>query len=95
MPRKERVQVLLSQEELERFRRHASAAGTSLSNWLREAGLRKADDVDQRERLDTPAALRGFFGRCDLLEDGTGTEPDWDEVKKLIAEGMTKGLPRP
>jgi hypothetical protein len=95
MPRKERIQVLLNQEELERFRGHAGAAGIALSRWLREAALKQADELDHRERLDSREALQAFFARCDALDDGAGDEPDWDDVKRRLADGKTSGLQGP
>jgi hypothetical protein len=93
MPRNERVQVLLSEEERERFRMHAKATGTSLSNWLRRAGLKQADELESRPRLDSVDALEEFFAECDALDDSGKTEPDWEQTKKLIADSRARGLP--
>lgn len=94
MSEKLRVQVLLTEGERERFRRCADDVGTSLSNWIREAALEKAEQQDGRERLDTVEKLEAFFDQCDRIHDGTGPEPDWEDVKKMIAESKIHGLPR-
>lgn len=72
---------------------HAQAAGTSLSNWLRRAGLRQAGELESRARLDSVDALAEFFAECDALDDGREGEPDWEQTKKLIADSRTRGLP--
>lgn len=93
MPRKERVQVLLTEQERERFRLHALASGTSLSNWMRRAGLSQAERAEKRDRLDTVEELEAFFVACDRLEDGGGAEPDWEQTRGVIGESRRRGLP--
>jgi len=93
MPKKTRVQVLLTEEERERFRRCARDVETSLSNFIREAAVEKAEQHQRRERLDTVEKLQVCSHECARIQDGTGPEPDWEDVKKMIAESKTHGLP--
>jgi len=95
MSEKMRVQVLLTEGERERFRRCADDVGTSLSNWFREAALEKAEQQERHDRLDTVEKLEAFFAECDRRNRGRGREPDWEDVKKMIAESKIHGLPRP
>jgi len=94
MSEKMRVQVLLTEGERERFRRCADEVGTSLSTWFREAAVEKAECQHKREPLDTVEKLEAFFKECDRIHDGTGPEPDWEDVKRMIAESKIHGLPR-
>ena len=95
MSEKLRVQVLLTEEERERFRRCAAKAGTSLSTWLREAGLAEATRRDKRDQLDTVEKLEAFFAECAERNRDRGREPDWDDVKKMILDSKSHGIPRP
>ena len=85
-----RVQVILSEEEREAFRRRAEARGTSLSAWLRDAGRQQLE----RERgamLGDAAAVRQFFAA--LRDEPLDREPDWDEHRGALADSRVAGLP--
>ncbi len=82
-----RVQVILSEAEREAFRRQAAAKKMSLSTWLREAGLKQLA-AEQTGPLRTVAELREFFGS---LPEEPGTEPDWDEHVRVMAESRRRG----
>ena len=84
-----RVQVLMQQEERERFRRMARQNGMSLSAWLRNAGLESADRQVQETPLDSVEALADFFARCDAREEGV--EPDWQEHLEVIGRSKSGG----
>ncbi|HEX9185721.1 MAG TPA: antitoxin [Vicinamibacteria bacterium] len=83
-----RVQVLLAEEERERFRRQAEREGLSLSAWLRRAGQ---DRIRSRQgrRISTVRELREFFREIDAREKGR--EPDWAEHKAAIARSKASG----
>lgn len=86
-----RVQVILSEEEREAFRRRAEARGTSLSAWLRDAGRQQLE----RERgalLADAATVRQFFAT--LPEEPLEREPDWDQHRSALADSRVAGLPR-
>jgi hypothetical protein len=95
MPEKLRVQVLLTEAERERFRKCATAAGRSLSAWLREAGIQRADRHEKRDRLDTVEKLEAFFAECRRTAENRDREPGWDEAEAMIREESTRGLPKP
>ena len=71
-----RIHVVLDEREHAAFRATATAAGESLSEWLRRAG-RERMEREQRTRLTSVADLRDFFRSCDERE--IGGEPDWSE----------------
>ena len=85
-----RIQVIVSEEEHEAFRRGAEARGTSLSAWLRDAGRQQLE----RERvalLVDAATVRQFFAT--LPEEPLEREPDWDEHRSALADSRVAGLP--
>jgi len=82
-----RVQVILDEQERERFRRQALDEGKSLSAWLREAGRERMAARHAEERLQTKAALQRFFRACDEREPGK--EPDWEQ--HLAVMGQSRG----
>lgn len=88
---KSRIQVLLTEEELERCRGHASAAGLSLSAWFREAGMERVRRADNEARLTGPQQLDAFFGECDVREADKGAEPDWEEHMQVILRSLERG----
>ncbi|MDR3553696.1 MAG: hypothetical protein P4L55_02960 [Syntrophobacteraceae bacterium] len=85
-----RVQVILDEEELSKFKAEASRESKSLSAWLRDAG-RSVLAQKRAKQMAEPEELRLFFEQRQTREKGM--EPEWDEHKKLIAEGM-KGAER-
>lgn len=82
------MQVILTAEEREAFRRQAAVEHKSLSRWLRDAGRRCLADAGQRP-LRTPDDLRRFF---ESLSDQDGAEPDWDAHLAVIAQSRRRGL---
>jgi hypothetical protein len=86
-----RVQVIIDEAELSRFRSRARKESKSLSAWLRDAGRARLAAEGQRRLLDDASALRDFFRACDRRE-GEGVEPDWDEHKAVLAGSYRAGV---
>ena len=85
-----RIQVLLTEEEREAFRREAEKEGQSLSGWLRERGMRQLEESDRKRRtIATSAGLRKFFAGCDRREKER--EPDWDEHLRVMDSSRRRG----
>ena len=84
-----RIQVLLSPEEREAFRRMALSEGLSLSAWLRQAGLERLAASQAESRIESAAQLDRFFKVCDAGQ--SGREPDWEEHLKVIAKSRSSG----
>lgn len=76
-----RIQVILNEEDLFKFKARASKESKSLSSWLRDAG-RSALERKEAKRMVDPEELRLFFE--DRKTSEKGMEPDWDGHKKLI-----------
>lgn len=84
-----RVQVILKEDEAARFKSQAIKESKSLSAWLRDAGNRMLDFENRQPSLINPDSLEKFFQDCDKREQGV--EPDWEDHKRLIAEGFQAG----
>ncbi|WP_343709772.1 antitoxin [Mycobacterium sp.] len=78
---------MLSDEEREAFRQQAAAEHLSLSNWLRQAGLKRLEAQQQRP-IRTTAELREFFTS---LPDESEPEPDWERHLQVIQESRGSG----
>lgn len=82
-----RVQVILSDEEREAFRQQAVAEKMSLSNWLRQAGLKQLEATQQRP-IHNVEDLREFFA---TLPKEAGPEPDWESHRHVIEQSRRSG----
>jgi len=87
----DRIHLVVKEAEKERYRRQAEREGLSLSEWLRDAARRRLAEADERPALDTLEHLRDFFEACDRRE--RGTEPDWNEHRRLIEESLGQDRP--
>lgn len=59
----------------------------SLSNWLRQAGLKQLE-AQQNRHIRTPEGLREFFS---TLAEEAAPEPDWDAHLQVIEESRRSG----
>jgi hypothetical protein len=84
-----RVQVILDEEEMTRFKSQAMKESKSLSAWLRDAGKKMIELNRQQQRLTDLDTLKGFFRKCDERENGA--EPDWEDHKRLILDSYQAG----
>jgi hypothetical protein len=84
-----RVQVILDEEEVSRFKSQAMKESKSLSAWLRDAGKKMIEINQQQRRLTDPDSLNRFFRKCDERENGV--EPDWEDHKRLILDSYQAG----
>ena len=84
-----RVQVILDQEERERFRRQANVENLSLSAWLREAGRDRLVRGRASRRISNLSELHAFFQACDESERDQGPEPDWEDHLKVLTDSVT------
>lgn len=81
-----RVQVLLDEKEASEFRAQARKESLSLSAWLRDAGKKKLEMSRQQAPLADVPSLKSFFDACAAREKGS--EPDWEEYKRMILPPM-------
>jgi hypothetical protein len=85
-----RIQVILDQKDAIQFRSQAQKELKSLSAWLRDAGKKMLEINERKKPLSDPASLKSFFKTCKEREEGI--EPDWEDYKKVILEGYSKGI---
>lgn len=84
-----RVQVILDEKEVTRFKSQAMKESKSLSAWLRDAGKQRIEINQQQQRLTDPDSLKRFFQKCNERENGV--EPDWEDHKRLILDSYQAG----
>ena len=88
-----RVQVIIPDEDKDRFVRQARKEGLSFSAWLRAAAQERLEAQEQADVFKSVEDLRRFFEECDARQE-PGVEPDWEEHKRVIAESRMRGLPK-
>ena len=87
----ERIHIVLTREEKERYRRLAAHEGRSLSEWLRAAARDRAAHANRTAVDDDVASLRAFFEECDARE--RGRETGWDVHREVIERSIAAGWP--
>ena len=78
-----RVQLIIPDEDRERFLHQARLEGMSFSAWLRAAALRRLEERQESKVFQSPEGLEEFFRTCDGL-DGPEQEPEWNEHLETI-----------
>ena len=59
-----RIQLIIPDEDRNRFVRQARREGMTLSAWLRAAGRERLEARQRAERFESPEDLKRFFKRC-------------------------------
>ena len=80
-----RVQLVIPDEDRDRFVHQARREGMTLSAWLRAAAHKRLEEQQRYESFECPEDLEAFFDGCDALE-GPAIEPDWKEHLDVISE---------
>ena len=83
-----RVQLIISDQDRERFARQARREGMTFSAWLRAAAQARVEE--QRRRFSSLDELEEFFRWCDAL-DGPEIEPEWSEHLEVIGRSRAAG----
>ena len=87
-----RVQLIIPDEDKDRFIRQAGREGLTFSAWLRAAAGERLEAGQRVERFESLEDVNRFFEDCDARR-GPGVEPDWEEHKRAIEESRLRGLP--
>lgn len=87
-----RVQLVIPDEDRDRFMHEARREGMSFSAWLRAAAREHLERKQQTRVFESEAEVEAFWRKCDQLQ-GPGREPDWEEVLEIINTSRSKGLP--
>ncbi len=85
-----RVQLVIPDEDRDRFVHQARREGMTLSAWLRAAARERLQERQHAKPFQSPEDLEEFFRTCDSLE-GPETEPDWDQHLDLINQSRRRG----
>ena len=85
-----RVQLVMSDEDRDRYFRQAQSEGMTLSAWLRAAARERLEARQQVAPFKSPAELETFFRSCDALA-GPEMEPEWNEHLAVINESRRQG----
>ena len=86
-----RVQLVIPDDEWERFVEQTRREGMSLSAWLRAAARERLEKHQKVKRFESPEDVMEFFKSCAAL-DGPETEPDWDEHLRVMNESRSSGF---
>ena len=78
-----RVQLIIPDEDHERFVHQARLDGMTFSAWLRAAARMRLEESQHSRSFRSPARLAEFFRACDSL-DGPDSEPEWEEHLRAI-----------
>ena len=85
-----RVQLVMPDDDRERFVDQARREGMSLSAWLRAAAREHLEARQSVKLFETPQDVEEFFRSCAAL-DGPETEPDWSEHLRVMSESRARG----
>ncbi len=85
-----RVQLVMPDEDRDRFVEQARREGMSLSAWLRAAGRERLETRQGVELFESPEDLEEFFRSCAAL-DGPETEQDWSEHLRTMSQSRGRG----
>ena len=86
-----RIQLVLPDEDRDRFVHAASAEGVSLSEWLRLAARERMQRGVDRQGFRTRNDLIEFFARVDSTAE-SGSEPAWEEHLDTINSSRRTGF---
>ena len=71
-----RVELVIPDEDLERFDNQARREGLSLSAWLLVAARERIEAARSVRRIESPEDLWALFHGCDEM-DWMEAKPDW------------------
>ena len=86
-----RVQIIIPDEDRDRFFSQAKREGVTLSAWLRAAAHERLESRQQAQHFGSPEELEAFF-RESNARAGPGREPDWDEHLAVMRESRLRGI---
>ncbi len=86
-----RVQIIIPDEDRDRFFSQAKREGMTLSAWLRAAARERLDSQRQAKHLGSPAELEAFFRECNA-KAGPGREPDWEEHLATMRDSQLREI---
>ena len=85
-----RVQLVMPDEDRDRFVHQARREGLTLSAWFRAAARERLDRRQRTAPFSSRAEMEEFFRGCDTL-DGPASEPDWSIHLSVIDASRRDG----
>ncbi len=85
-----RVQLVMADDDRDRFVHQARQEGMSLSAWMRAAARERLETRQSVRLFESPEEVKEFFKSCAALE-GPETEPDWSEHLRVMSESRARG----
>ena len=85
-----RVQLVMPDDDRDRFVNQAQREGISLSAWLRAAARERLETRQSVKQFESPEDVKEFFRSCAALE-GPETELDWSEHLRVMSESRGRG----
>ena len=86
-----RVQLVMPDDDHDRFVHQARREDMSLSAWLRAAARERLETRQSVKQFESPEDVKEFFRSCAVLE-GPETEPDWNEHLRVMSESRGRGV---
>ena len=86
-----RVQLVMADDDRDRFVHQARQEGMSLSAWLRAAARERLAKRQSVTLFQSPEDVEEFFRSRAALE-GPETEPDWDEHVRVMSDSRGRGV---
>jgi hypothetical protein len=85
-----RVQLIIPDQDRDRYAHRAREEGMSLSAWLRAAAEDRLRSRTERERFRSVEDLQAFFREVDQRGEA-GSEPDWEQHLQVIRDSRRGG----
>lgn len=85
-----RVQLVIPDEDRDRFVHQARRENMTLSAWLRTAARQRLEQQQRVDPFESPEDVEAFFRWCDTLEE-LPSEPDWCEHLEVIETSRRRG----
>lgn len=85
-----RVQLVMPDEDRDRFTHQAKLEGMSLSAWLRSAARERLESRQATKKFQSPQEVREFFRTC-AGNEGPEPEPDWNEHLQTMTRSRAQG----
>ena len=87
-----RVQLVIPDEDRDRFVHQVRTKGMTLSAWLRAAARDRLEKRQRTKSFESAADVEAFFPWCDTLERPE-PEPDWEERLAVINRSRSSERP--
>ncbi len=85
-----RVQLVIPDEDRDRFVSQARRENMTLSAWFRVAARQRLERQQRSDPFGSPEDVEAFFRWCDTLDD-LPSEPNWSDHRAVIDASRRRG----